>query len=201
MDQKIQTSFIPKKPIAGNSASSGGTSFLTIISLFIFFVALLATAGTFFYEKHLEEQASLVQEELKKKSETFNEASIEQLIALDKRIESAKQILAKHTVLTPLFELIGDSMLQTVRFSDLNYVSDTNGKITLTARGQAVNYDSIAFQSDVISQKRFIKNPVFSDLNLDQSGNVGFNFNATVDPQLLFYKNNLPNALGGSGNN
>ena len=201
MDQKIQTSFIPKKPIASDSAQSSGTSFLTFISLFIFFIMLLATGGSFFYERYLVQQTLVVQESLKKTSETFNEASIEQLIALDKRIESAKQILSHHTVLTPLFDLLGDSILQTVRFGDLTYSADATGKISLVAHGQAVNYSSIAFQSDVISKKRFIKNPVFSDLNLDQSGNVGFNFNATVDPQLLLYKNNLPSVSAGAGNN
>jgi len=60
--------------------------------------------------------------------------------------------------------------------------------------GVAVGYRSIALQSDLFSTKDIGKNfiePVFSNLTLDDKGNVIFDLEFSVDPSFVDYKQML----------
>ena len=57
--------------------------------------------------------------------------------------------------------------------------------------GQARNYAYVALQSDVLGKNKYIPQHIFSDLNLDGSGNVTFNLFAVISPTLLSYKSFL----------
>ena len=47
------------------------------------------------------------------------------------------------------------------------------------------------FQSDLFTQSKYFIDPVFSNLSLDNSGNVIFDLEFTVDPSFVNYKNML----------
>lgn len=187
MDPKFQTSFIPKKPLADTPSSISGAGFFLIISIIIFVIAIAASAGVYFYGTYLQKQNEESKQKLLDKEAHFDTSSIERLVALNSRIKAAEDLLDKHIVLTSLFEFFQESVLKTVRFESLAYTYSPQ-KISISMKGQANSYNSIAFQSDVLNGKKFIKNALFSNLNLDASGNVGFNFVAEVDPTLLSYK-------------
>ncbi len=57
--------------------------------------------------------------------------------------------------------------------------------------GQAKNYNAIAAQSDILGGNKYMKNPVFSNLNLDTSGNVSFDLFFSVDPTFVKYEDAL----------
>ena len=57
--------------------------------------------------------------------------------------------------------------------------------------GKAKSYNSVAYQAKVFSSEPAFKNAVFSNLDLDQSGNVVFEFDAQIDPSLVTYQNNI----------
>ena len=60
-------------------------------------------------------------------------------------------------------------------------------------KGQALNYNSVAKQSDVFSENptsKYIHNPIFADLDLDQKGNVVFSFTGEIDSDQVLYSNN-----------
>ena len=51
MEQNFQTSFIPKKPIVEDRAtSSRPAGFLIVVSVFIFFTVLISSGGLYFYK-------------------------------------------------------------------------------------------------------------------------------------------------------
>lgn len=57
-ETKFTTSFIPKKPIQsvgkGGRIGRSSSNLFTIISMFVFIVAVVATAGVFLYEIKLQ---------------------------------------------------------------------------------------------------------------------------------------------------
>jgi hypothetical protein len=51
-----------------------------------------------------------------------------------------------------------------------------------------LGYRSIALQSDLFTQNKNLIDPVFSNLTLDNSGNVLFDLEFLVDPSFVNYK-------------
>ena len=54
-----------------------------------------------------------------------------------------------------------------------------------------VGYNFIALQADLFKNNKFMKNPIFSDLVLDQVGNVDFSLTFYVDRSLVSYESFL----------
>jgi hypothetical protein len=54
--------------------------------------------------------------------------------------------------------------------------------------GSASSYTSIALQSDMFGRNKYFQDVVFSNLQLDSAGNVGFDLEFTVDPAYVNYK-------------
>ncbi len=194
MDPQLQTSFIPKKSLVETPTYSSGGSLFNLILTTIFILSLLISGVLFFYLNFLDSKLTSSIDTLKTKEERFDTGTIEKFLRLNNRIEAANQILSHHVAVTPLFTALEGLILHSIRFVSLNFASDDSGKMLLTMTGQASGYSSIAYQSDVITKNnRCIQNPIFSNLNLDQSGNVGFSFSANVKPSLLSYESLLSN--------
>ena len=64
---------------------------------------------------------------------------------------------------------------------------DPNAKVLVKINGTAVGYRSVALQSDFFTKNKNIIDPVFSNLVLDDKGNVQFNLDFSVDPTLIDY--------------
>ena len=193
MDTKFQTSFIPKKALneTTSHARPESVGVFLIIGVIIFILALAAAAGVFAYKKILIGSIAAMNSRLAQAKNSFEPESIETWNRLNKRIEAAKKLLTTHTVVSPIFELLENDTLATVRFNSFTYDLRDNGTSLIALAGEAKNFSSIALQSDIFGQEKHIKNPVFSDLNPDQSGNIVFKFGSSLDPNLVSYKKNL----------
>jgi len=194
MDTKFQTSFIPKKALnetTGHSRPESVSVFL-IIGVIIFILGLAASGGVFAYKKILIKSIAGMNGRLAQAKNSFEPESIEKWNRLNKRIEASKKLLTSHTVVSTVFELLENATLATVKFNSFNYDLRDGGVSSISLAGEAKNFSSVALQSDIFGQEKYIKNPVFSDLNPDQSGNIVFKFNASLDPNLVSYKKNLP---------
>jgi len=198
MDTKFQTSFIPKKNIT-QTVSRGRAepiSIALLVSIIIFILTLAAAGGVYFYKNMLVGRITAMNESLATAKNSFDPNFIEDLASLNKRILSANQILSAHTVVLPIFALLENEALATIKFDTLSYTLNADGSGALSMSGQAKNFSAVALQSDIFNQEKYIKNPVFSDLNPDQSGNISFKFSASLDPNLISYKNNLASSTG-----
>lgn len=195
METRFQTSFIPKKSIPQKPVSSGRpetVSIFMIISIVVFILALASAGGVFAYKKILIESINTKNKAFIEAKNSFEPGFIEQLSRLNKRIESAKKILETHTAVLPIFDFLENTTLATVRFDKFSYTFGDTGAIDLSMTGVAKNFDAVALQSDIFGQEKRIKNPVFSDVNPDQKGNIAFKFSASIDPSFISYKVNLP---------
>jgi len=189
MDPKFQSSFIPKGPVASPASfappkKSGGL--FGFIASVIFFIAVAISAGLFGYEKYLLSSITQRGDHLKQAKEALNPDLIKDLLKLNSRINSTEDILSKHTVLSPLFDFLESSTYKSVRFTSFKFSSDKD--LAISMGGQARGYAAVALQADILSRSKYIKNPVFSDLLLDDKGNVLFSFKATLNPDIVSYK-------------
>ncbi len=194
MEQNFQTSFIPKKPmIKESSVSSRPVSIFLIASLFILFTVLVATGGLYFYKGIAAKNITGMENTLNLAKNRFEPSKIAELQVLDKRLNASTEILSKHIAITPVFSALEQLTMKTVRFTKFTYTLGTteNPKIDIKISGQAIGYRSIALQSDLFAKNKNLIDPIFSNLTLDNSGNVLFDLDFLVDPSFVNYKQTL----------
>jgi hypothetical protein len=189
MDQNFQTSFIPKKPILKEpTISHRPVGILMIGGLLILFTVGIATGGLYLYRNLLDKQVQSAKDTLSLARNRFEPAKITQLQELDRRLRAANEILSGHISVTPIFQALEDLTMKSVRYTKFGYTLGADGKIVIQMSGEAIGYRSIALQSDLYTKNKSLIDPVFSNLTLDNSGNVLFDLSFTVDPKFVNYK-------------
>lgn len=198
MDKEFQTSFIPKKPLAEERTSTRHpVSVLNFIVTIVFIFSIVAAVGTYFYKVTLAKKVDNMNEQLALAKDRFEPALISDMQTLDRRLNASEQILANHIIVSPIFKSLQDLTLKSVSFTKFDYsIGETGTKeITVLMSGKATGYDAIALQSDALSQNKYIKDPVFSNLNLDDKARVTFDLSFIVDPTFVNYQDTL-NRIG-----
>jgi hypothetical protein len=194
MEPNFQTSFIPKKPIVDERASvARPVGILLVASIFILFTVLIATGGLYFYKGVVAKNLADQQANLTLAQNRFEPSKITELQILDKRLRASTEILSKHISITPIFTVLQDLTMKSVRYTKFSYDVGTSQDATVDIKmsGQAIGYRSIALQSDLFAQNKNIIDPIFSNLTLDNSGNVIFDLEFSVDPGFVNYKQTL----------
>jgi hypothetical protein len=194
MEPNFQTSFIPKKPIVKERAiSPSPVGILFIISIFILFAVLLTTGGLYFYKTVLAKNIADMNTQLGLAQDRFEPSKITELQVLDKRLRASTEILGNHIAITPIFSALQQITMKTVRFTKFSYDmgNDKNADVDIQMSGIAIGYRSVALQSDLFAENKNFINPIFSNLTLDDSGNVLFDLDFSVDPSFVNYKQML----------
>lgn len=187
-----QTSFIPKRTLDTQTRieRADTVSIFTVLSTLVFFISILAAGGIFFWKQTLTNQVAEVESLLVREQQSFDAQGIADLTQLDRRLTASAQLLDSRLYTSKIFQLLDSNTIQTVRFSkfsvDPSLVDKTKLKIMVS--GQAKDYASVALQSDVFSKlSQSILEYEFSNLTLDQAGNVLFDMSATVDKNIVFF--------------
>jgi hypothetical protein len=191
MEQNFQTSFIPKKPIIEERAVvSRPVNLLTIISIFIFFTVIIATGALYFYDRILAKNITQMENDLNLAKGRFEPSKIIQLQVLDKRLIASNEILSKHVAISPIFKALQAITMKTIGYTKFSYdfENSKNAKIVIKMSGVAVGYRSVALQSDLFTKNKYFIDPIFSNLLLDDKGNVLFDLEFSVDPNFIDYK-------------
>ena len=194
MEQNFQTSFIPKKPILNESTVyARPVSIFLIISLFVLFTTLIATGGLYFYKGILVKKIADMDNTLNLVKNRFEPSKITELQIFDKRLRSSSEILSQHINITPVFSALEQLTMKSVRFTKFSYDFGTedNPAVNIKMSGVAIGYRSIALQSDLFAKNKNLIDPIFSNLTLDNSGNVIFDLEFLVDPGFVNYKKTL----------
>jgi len=195
MEPNFQTSFIPKKPIVKERATAARpVGFILVISILVLFAVLIITAGLYFYKGILTKNIADMENTLTLAKNRFEPSKITELQTLDKRLRAASTILGNHIVVTPIFEALSELTMKTVRYTKFNYTIGADNKnsiINVQMSGVAIGYASIALQSDLLAKNKNLKNPIFSNLTLDNNGNVVFDLTFSVDPSFVNYEQSL----------
>jgi len=152
---------------------------------------IIASVGVFLYKSYLVKQEETLSESLAVTRDSFEKATIDELSLFNKRNETAKNILSRHLVFSPMFSLLGDLTIPLIQYKKFNQETDKNGTIVKIG-GIAQDYRSIALQSDMFNSSKAsrFKNVVFSNIVKDKNNNISFNLQFNVDKNLLSYEKN-----------
>lgn len=192
MEPKFQTSFIPKAPIANGGTSSGfevkpPRSIIGTFSTLFFVLALIASGALFGYERYVDSQITQSQNTLNQARAAFESADNQKVILVSNQLKSIKTLLDRHTVISPLFQLLEKQTLPTVRLSSFTFNRNPEGVVSVVIEGEAQNYASLAQQTGIFSKEPFFKKMEFSDLTLSDSGTVKTKLKMDLDSELLLY--------------
>jgi len=191
MEQNFQTSFIPKKSMIQEPITSKrSVGVLLIISIIIFATMAGVSGFVYLYGSTLDKNIAQMQIDLSKAKNRFEASEITKLKTLDKRLQASSEVLSKHIAISPIFEALSSLTLKTVRYTRFSYDFGDN-KVQIKMSGQAVGYRSVALQSDMLTKNKSLINPVFSNLSLDDKGNILFELQFSVDPSFVDYENFL----------
>lgn len=174
-----EESLIPKKFPTAQYASEGFGVFLRI-SVIIFLVSLLLTAGIYAYGNFLKNNLASQKSVLQKVEIEFEPNTISELERVSNSIASAKNVLRAHTTSSSIFDMIEASALPAVSFSVFSYSAEKN-MITLT--GEATSYSDISAQSSVFEALLIVESATFGNLSLKEIGTVGFILNIQLKKQ------------------
>ena len=191
MEQNFQTSFIPKKPmIEERAVAPAPIGIFVFISIFILFFIILVSGGLYFYKGVLNGNITKMQNDLNLAKNRFEPSKISQLQVLDKRLRASSEVLGQHITVSPIFQALQAVTMKTIQYTQFGYAINTDKDTTvkITMNGIAVGYRSIALQSDLLAKNKSFVDPVFSNLALDNSGNVVFALDFSVDPSFVNYK-------------
>ena len=194
MEVKMQTSFIPKKPIIESQSTGSGVSLFLLLSIILFIVALALAGGVWLWKGALVSQIEKDKAALVAAKDSYEEATINPLIRLDSRIEQSKLLLAKHIAVSPVFIMLEKNVLRNIQLKSMKFSSGNDAKIKIDLSGTASSYDALSKQADAFGSETlrlFISQPVISDFSPTTNGSISFNFTAMVDPKLVSYTNTL----------
>jgi hypothetical protein len=188
MDPQVGASFIPKKPLAEVRGSRGGAYGLLFVLALLFFVASIVAAGaSFLYLRYLNVSLNSKKISLEKYEQAYELSTIQTLIRADSRINEAKKILTKHLSPSTIFDFLSQQTLEKVQFISFDYSYGAEGKITMSLKGIADSFATVALQSDQFGASKVLKDVIFGGITIDQGGKVGFDVSATIDPSFVLY--------------
>jgi hypothetical protein len=197
MDPQLPTSFIPKRPVVAGvpteQHSSRAVGLLSLVTAIVVIATLLSFVFVFLYQRSLSTQKEKFEQMINDARNGVGTDFLADMKRLNARIIGVKTLLDKHIVVTPIFEALQATTLRSVQYKSFSYqfVTDPTTKeqmVRVSLNGVAKNYTTIALQSDAFAQSSLIKNPVFSDLNVDDKGeSVLFKLTFDVSPSDLSF--------------
>ena len=162
-------------------------SILGFVAGLIFSASVILALGIFAYELYLNYAIKSMARNLEDARAALEPETVIELTDLNKRIASTDELISRHSSLSVLFDFLEDNTLKGVRFSNFSYSTTQQGLVVIM-RGEALGYAALALQAEAFNQSKILENPVFSDLNLDERGNVVFSMKAGVNPNSISYR-------------
>ena len=206
MENKFQTSFIPRKPMTPVGGAAGGAgpiapkrhiagSLFVSLSTVAFVISVATAAGAFVWNTVLLTQQDSYKVELQKRENLFKPNTIQDLKNASIKLNTAKKLISDHLAVSQIFNIISLLTTEKVRFTSLDLVTGLSDGININLKGSGFNFSTVAWQSDVLNKLQeyglhnIVKNPVLSDPTPDQNGTVTFNLSAAIDPKNILYDN------------
>lgn len=197
MEVKMQTSFIPKKPVIEDNSGGSGVSLFLLLAIILFIVAVAAAGGVWLWQKSLVSQIEKDKAALLAAKDSYEESTISPLVRLNDRIEESKNLLASHLAISSVFKMLEQNVLKNIRLKSLKFSKNSDGKMGINLSGMAASYDALSKQAEAFggeNLKRFISTPIVSDFSPTADGSISFNFTATVNQDLVTYGNIVPDS-------
>jgi hypothetical protein len=148
-----------------------------------------AAGGLYVYKNKLDSDILAVNKTILEKKGDLHVENINTWKRLDERIKISKQLMQSHIATSLLFKFLEDQTMRRIQFTALTMGPGISG-FNVSIKGVTDSYATLALQADVLgseSVSKYLKNPLISDVALDDRGQVTFGINATIDPGLISY--------------
>lgn len=192
MAENIPTSFVPKKPLRQvKRKSHAGTSVFSIAGILILVASIVLAGLVFGYNIFLKEELTKKTNQVAALQASINEKSVEDLSRLSDRIKIGQGLVENRVATSQVLDFLQTNTLQNVQFKELQLTEDQN-EFVFEAGGVAKSFNAMAYQSEVFAKSSLIKDQIFSDIKVDENGNVTFKFSGRILPaDILASKSNL----------
>lgn len=212
MDEKFRSSFIPKQPLVGQEGGSPRysrkrserPSLFISLSTLAFVVSILAFGGVWGYTLFVEREIEDMEVRLEEQRQQFKPAEIAEYKRFDDRLKIAANILNSHVALSEIFSLLEEITLPSVRYTSFDFSKDAvpateteiggelvetpaSERLLVALEGEAGTFEDIALQAEGFKNNQFIRSSTFSTFQLNETGMIGFEIQATLDPSLIGY--------------
>ncbi len=190
MEERVKTSFIPKASLEverKQSPKGNPVALANVVAGIVLILAILGSAGMFLFKQLTIQTIAKKQESLERSRAAFEPATIKELSRLDSRIKTGTILFSAHIALSKLLDELEGLVLNSVRFTDFSYSAGGSGKIVMTANGEAESFNAVALQSGGFSKSDIITDPIFSNVNIGNTGAIAFDFEAVIDVTRLKY--------------
>lgn len=201
MDIKMETSFIPKRPMIDNQGFKPKINLFFIFSIIIFVISLVLALGVWFRQDYLIKQIKKDRIDLLEAKKKYSDEDINNLIRLDDRLSVSKNLLNNHLSLNPIFFLLEENILKKVRVNSLSISHDLENRLKMDLSGIASNYEVLLKQSELFKQEELAKiftEIVISDIGPVEVGGVSFRLTGFVNTDILLYKNTIADSNNSS---
>lgn len=191
MEQNFDTSFIPKRPIFKEEASTRRHEpipVVTLIGFAVFFAALIITGLAFFFHQKETAAVQALASQLGTEKERFNPAAIEELKAVSTRLKIAKGIVDNHVSVSPLLDLLQDTTLKSVYYENFGLEFDQKKGYVLRLKGKVPGYGLLFAQAEAFRAEPKITDAELGTIALDErTGEVDFEIILTLSPEVMKY--------------
>jgi hypothetical protein len=208
MEPQLPTSFIPKRPITMGAPTedhrSRAVGLLSLITGIVVVATLISFGFVYVYQRSLSVQKTKLEQSINDARNGVGTDFLADMKRLNARIAGVKTLLDRHIVVSPIFDALQATTLRSVQYKTFTYEFTTDPvtklqMVKVMLSGTAKNYGTIALQSDAFTQSMLIKNPVFSDLTVeDESTSVTFKLTFEVAPSDLSFASFIAKANGGA---
>lgn len=159
--------------------------FIFIVGMVVFIGAVLVSLGAFVYTRMVQSNAAVLKEEVSKLEVDLEPRLLDQILGLDRKLRSIKEVLAGHTVSSNIFDLLEQNTLPPVRFNIFTYLADQR-RLELT--GQAANYGVLAEQVRTLEALDEVEDVNFGGLSVGDRGLLSFKMSVVFSPSLSKFK-------------
>jgi len=187
MAPNFQSSFIPKESATEGVFKKKKTGVFGVLVVFLFIFSIIVSVGMFIYKGMIKADIENLQNQLVEEEKNIDKKTINEISQFSKKLKIAKSIVFKHKVVSNFLETLASSTVSSVQFVDFGYDNMQENNLSVTLKGKAVGYASVALQEDIFSKVNYFKSVTFSNLSLGEGGLVSFDLKISVDPSISVY--------------
>ncbi|MDP3769830.1 MAG: hypothetical protein U1A25_01340 [Candidatus Sungbacteria bacterium] len=153
--------------------------FATYAAIFIFVVSIAAYGGLYFINKSQEGAQAVLIQQIQQKQEDLQPKVLDQIYALQKKLESINLVISSHPFSANTFSLIENDTHPRVQFTSYSFDGKSH---KVVFRGEAQDYLVLARQISLFESNAGINKVEFGGFSIRESGRVGFNLTLYLLP-------------------
>lgn len=192
-----KVSFIPKGSLVREESfleRRRPQSAIGLLAGIVFVLVVSSFVGLYYYNNKLNTIILDKKSEIDKTKQEFSSVpEVAEARVFRARVDLANELLNSHKIVSPVFVFLAKNTTESVLYDKFSLKNDSSGAV-LDLGGEAQNYDSLAFQADVLRGKTDeLQKFTIDNIALTKFGNVTFNLSLVFKPDFLLYTKNIGN--------